>query len=83
MNRKDNMCYKVVEKIPQYLDGEMSEFEIPIFLEHVQHCHKCLEKYEIEKNFKEVVKQKCERKCVNDSLVNNIKNKIQMLLARG
>lgn len=83
MNRKDNMCYKVVEKIPQYLDGEMSEFEIPIFLEHVEHCHKCLEKYELEKSFKEVVKQKCERKCVNEALVNSIRNKIQMLLARG
>ncbi len=83
MNRKDNMCFKVVGKIPQYLDGEMSEFEIPIFLEHVEHCHKCLEKYEIEKTFKEVVRQKCERKAVNNQLVSNIKNKISMLLAKG
>lgn len=83
MNRKDNMCFKVVEKIPQYLDGEMSEFEIPIFLEHVEHCHKCLEKYEIEKTFKDLVRQKCERKCVNAQQVNLIKNKISMLLARG
>lgn len=82
MNRRDNMCFKVVGKIPQYLDGEMSEFEIPIFLEHVEHCHKCLEKYEIEKTFKEVVRQKCERKLVNNQLVNNIKNKISMLLAK-
>jgi mycothiol system anti-sigma-R factor len=77
------MCFKVVEKIPQYLDGEMSEFEIPIFLEHVEHCHKCLEKYEIEKTFKDLVRQKCERKCVNAQQVNLIKNKISMLLARG
>lgn len=83
MNRRDNMCFKVVGKIPQYLDGEMSEFEIPIFLEHVEHCHKCLEKYEIEKTFKEAVRQKCERKIVNNELVNNIKNKISMLLAKG
>lgn len=83
MNRKDNMCFKVVERIPLYLDGEMSEFEVPIFLEHVEHCHKCLEKYEIEKSFKEVIRQKCERKCVNQQLVSNIKNKISILLAGG
>jgi anti-sigma factor (TIGR02949 family) len=83
MNPKDNMCFKVVEKIPLYLDGEMSEFEIPIFLEHVEHCHKCLEHYQIEKSFKEIVRQKCERKCVNAQLVGAIKNKISMLLAKG
>jgi len=83
MNHRDNMCFKVVGKIPQYLDGEMSEFEIPIFLEHVEQCHKCLEKYEIEKTFKEVLRQKCERKAVNAQLVNSIKNKISMLLAKG
>ncbi len=80
---KDNTCQKVVDKIPLYLDGEMPENEIPIFLEHVQYCSKCMTKFASEQTFKEVVRERCERKCISSHLADSIKNRISMLLARS
>jgi anti-sigma factor (TIGR02949 family) len=80
---KDNTCQKVADKIPLYLDGEMPENEVPIFLEHVKYCSKCMDKYDSERTFKDVVRERCERKCISSSLADTIKNRISMLLARS
>jgi anti-sigma factor (TIGR02949 family) len=80
---KDNTCKKVVEKIPLFLDGEMPENEIPIFLEHVKYCSKCGERFDMEQSFKDALKARCERKCVSEQIADSIRNKISMLLARS
>lgn len=73
-------CSKVIAKVGLTLDGELNPDEEKEFLKEINDCPKCLEKFNIEKSFKEFLTQKVERKTVSSVLVKSIKDKIKTLV---
>lgn len=70
-------CTKVLSKVFLALDGEMTEAEEKTFLQQLQECSCCLDHFEIEKEFKNFLQNKIEKKCVKDETVSSIKSKIK------
>ena len=70
-------CSKVLSKVFLALDGEMTEEEEKVFLKQLQECSCCLDHFEIEKEFKNFLQQKVEKKCVKEETVSAIKTKIK------
>jgi predicted anti-sigma-YlaC factor YlaD len=70
-------CSKVLSKVFLALDGEMTEEEEKVFLRQLHECSCCLDHFEIEKEFKNFLQQKVEKKCVKEETVSAIKTKIK------
>jgi anti-sigma factor (TIGR02949 family) len=75
----DHNCQEVLNRVHLCLDGEMTPSEERAFLEEIRSCSCCLEKYNIEKNFKEFLTSKIERKTVNAELVETIRGQVAQL----
>jgi polyhydroxyalkanoate synthesis regulator phasin len=72
-------CSKVLSKVFLSLDGEMSAEEEKVFLEELKQCSCCLDHFEIEKEFKNFLQHKVEKRCVKEDTVASIKSKIKSL----
>lgn len=70
-------CQQLMRKVMLLLDGEMTEEEEKDFLSNVSICHHCLESYQIEKNFKEYIYNKVERKKLSSDTLSVIREKIK------
>ena len=66
-----------MRKVMLLLDGEMSEAEEKDFLANVSICNHCLESYQIEKNFKDYIVNKVERKKLSVDVLISIREKIK------
>lgn len=69
-------CKDTLKNVMMALDGELSSDEEKAFLAHVNHCSRCLEKYEIEKSFKQFLTEKILRHHIPDQLVDQIRSRI-------
>jgi hypothetical protein len=58
------------------LDGALSENEEKEFLDQLNECSCCLDKYNIEKSFKTFLQYKVERKTVSQECVDSLKQKL-------
>lgn len=74
----DAECEEIIRKLEAMLDGDQDVTQDKEFLEKVQNCQYCLEQYEIEKSFKELVKSKIKGLVVSNSLVQSIKSKLSL-----
>ena len=70
-------CQQLMRKVMLLLDGQMSEEEEKDFLENVSICNHCLESYQIEKNFKDYICNKVERKKLSEEALLNMRNQIK------
>ena len=70
-------CSKVYNNLQLILDNEASAEEKKFFQEHVDDCAPCLEKYNIEKEILDLIKEKLEKKSCPESIIASIKEKIQ------
>ncbi|MBA3647311.1 MAG: zf-HC2 domain-containing protein [Chitinophagales bacterium] len=59
--KKEDNCKETLKRVILSLDGELTEEEEKNFLQHINTCSHCLEKYNIEKCFKEFLTQKLKR----------------------
>ena len=73
---KVNNCEETLKKVMLALDGELSEEEEQIFLMHINCCNHCLEKFNIERSFKEFLTEKIARKPVPTQLIVQIRSRI-------
>ena len=69
-------CQDTLRKVRLVLDGELTQEEEKNFLHEVNICSQCLEKYHIEKSFKEFLTNKISRKHISTSIVDSIRNQI-------
>lgn len=76
-------CSKVLAKVFLALDGEMNSGEEQEFLNEINHCPSCLQKYDIEKSFKSFLHNKVHKKHIPDSTVSSIRNKIDDFRIQG
>lgn len=74
----DVECEEIIRKLEAMLDGDQDVTQDKAFMEQVENCEYCLEQYEIEKSFKELVKSKLKGLMVSNSLVQSIKEKLSL-----
>ncbi|MBK9731155.1 MAG: zf-HC2 domain-containing protein [Chitinophagaceae bacterium] len=75
-NAKVYNCKETMKHVMLALDGELSADEEKAFLSHINHCSRCLEKYEIEKTFKQFLTEKISRHPIPGQLVDQIRSRI-------
>lgn len=69
-------CKETLRNVMMALDGELSDEEEKAFLSHINCCSRCLEKYEIEKSFKQFLSNKISRHHIPGQLVDQIRSRI-------
>lgn len=74
----DSECEEIIRKLEAMLDGDQDVTQDKEFMDKVKNCDYCLEQYEIEKSFKELVKSKIKGLMVSSSLVQSIKDKLSL-----
>ena len=52
-------CEKLLDSLHQFVDGELSANDARALDIHVQDCGDCLQRVDIERRFKEVLRDKC------------------------
>ncbi|MCH8903521.1 MAG: hypothetical protein IIA45_06370 [Bacteroidetes bacterium] len=77
MEKHRHSCSELIKRVYLCLDGEMSPQQEEDFLEELGCCNSCLEKYDIEKNFKQYLIEKVQRRKISVVLVNNIRQQIK------
>lgn len=75
----DHNCTTTIAMVVSSLDGYLSESEEKAFLEQVNCCGHCLEKYKIEKSFKKFLLMKISTKTADQTLIQKIKERIQSI----
>lgn len=53
------ICREVIAKLYLCLDGELPEPELSQLRAHIDECDECLERYGVEKEFKELIRSRC------------------------
>jgi anti-sigma factor (TIGR02949 family) len=66
-------CLKMIQLI---LDGEATEQQLAKLKVNLESCQPCIEMYHLEKEVKELLTKRMEKKCCPDQLVATIKSKI-------
>lgn len=70
-------CDETIAKVVLSLDDDLSEAEEQDFLKEVNGCNHCLEKYDIEKSFKEFLRIKITSHKVDPAVIKKIKDNIK------
>ncbi|AQG81433.1 hypothetical protein AWR27_20200 [Spirosoma montaniterrae] len=66
-------CLKMIQLI---LDGEATEQQLARLRDNLETCQPCIRMYHLEKEIKELLTKKMEKRCCPDQLVATIKAKI-------
>lgn len=69
-------CNETLKHVMMALDGELSPDEEKSFLSHINCCSHCLEKFEIEKSFKQFLTERISRHHIPVQLVDQIRSRI-------
>jgi len=72
---------RCMEMIQAVLDGSASPEEMEHFKSNIESCLPCIEGYQLEKELKESLTNKVEKKCCPDRTVEDIKKKIGLVLS--
>ncbi len=76
-NTKHNQPGSITQRVMLYLDGELSNKQERQLLAEIQGSPDLLERFSMEKSFREFIKSKISRKTVSPALVQSIKEKIR------
>jgi len=76
-SHKNHDCSKTLENVELALDGALSLEDQKVMLAQLKECSYCLDKYNIEKDFKEFLCARINRKEVNNNLVSSIRSIIE------
>lgn len=66
-------CLKMIQLI---LDGEATEQQLAKLQANLETCKPCIEMYHLEKEVKELLTKRMEKRCCPDQLVATIKSRI-------
>ncbi len=69
-------CKETLKHVMLALDGELTDEEEKAFFTHINCCNQCLEKFEIERSFKQFLTQKISRHPIPTQLVDQIRSRI-------
>jgi len=66
-------CLKMIQLI---VDGEATEQQIARLKDNLETCRPCIEMYHLEREVKELLTKRMEKRCCPDQLIETIKSKI-------
>ncbi len=72
---------RCMEMIQAVLDGSATPEEMEHFKNNIESCLPCIEGYQLEKEVKQSISQKVEKKCCPGKTVDDIKKKIGLALS--
>ncbi len=75
----EHNCRETIQRVMLALDGELGNDEEVRFIQDLKICSHCLEKYNIEKEFKLFLSHKVEKKCCAEELKVNIRLQLSRL----
>ena len=78
-NIDQHNCLETLKKVMLALDGELDSDEQLKLQVDLKNCSWCLDKFEIEQEFKIFLAKKIEKKCCPEAMVKNIKSQISRL----
>ena len=58
-NPHEKDCGEVLEKVYQYLDGELDTRQLAEIRRHLEECRPCLDEYELDVALKALVRRSC------------------------
>jgi len=76
-NTHQNRAGSITQRVMLYLDGELSNKEERELLSEIQGNPDLLERFSMEKSFREFIRSKISRRTVSPALVESIKMKIR------
>ncbi len=69
-------CSEVLERVYEYLDGEMDRERVHVIREHLEECSPCLREFGLEEAVKTLVKRSCGRDDVPSDLRSKVMSRI-------
>jgi mycothiol system anti-sigma-R factor len=66
-------CDELIANLFLFLDGELGESTCADLREHLHRCHGCLERFGVEKAFKDLIQRRCGQEPVPEVLIERIR----------
>lgn len=72
----DQECEEIIDKLEQWLDGELDAAKEQEFIDKVNNCEYCLEQIKVEKSLREAIKTGYRNLKMDTGLIGSIKSRI-------
>lgn len=69
----DTDCSELIQNLFLLLDGELADHTCADLEEHLRRCHGCLDRYGVERAFKDLIRRRCSHEPVPDVLIQRIR----------
>lgn len=66
-------CSELIDNLFLLLDGELAEGTCADLEEHLRRCHGCIERFGVERAFKDLIRRRCSQEPVPDVLIQRIR----------
>ncbi|MBK6873635.1 MAG: mycothiol system anti-sigma-R factor [Kineosporiaceae bacterium] len=71
-NPHETDCREVLERVYEFLDGEMTDHDVAKIRQHLDECSPCLTQYDLDLMLKALVRRSCVCETAPDSLRSRI-----------
>jgi mycothiol system anti-sigma-R factor len=75
-NPHDTDCREVLDRVYEYLDGEMTSHDVAKIRQHLEECSPCLTEYDLDVALKALLRRSCACESAPDALRQRIMVKI-------
>jgi mycothiol system anti-sigma-R factor len=79
-NPHDTDCSDVLDRIYEFLDGEMTPSDVDSIKHHLLECSPCLDSYELDRMVQALVRRSCACEAAPDQLKARIKVAVSQVL---
>lgn len=76
-------CEELLRRMNRALDGDLSNAEMLDFIAELDRCSCCFKTYEVERSFKEFLRSKLERRCLDKAHQQHLRDMVQGMMDTG
>lgn len=81
-NPHETKCSEVLDRVYEYLDGEMGEHDVAKIRQHLEECRPCLSQYDIDLALKALLRRSCTCEAAPEELRTRIMVRITEVRAQ-
>lgn len=78
-NHHETDCREVLDRVYEYLDGEMTPDDCAQIRQHLQECGPCLREYDLDEALKALIRRSCGCEAAPDALRTRIMTRISVI----
>ena len=67
-NPHETDCREVLDRVYEYLDGEMTALDVAKIRQHLHECGPCLTEYDLDRMLKALIRRSCSAETAPDEL---------------